>query len=232
MESFSYVDIFSTKGIEYLMVIGYLVLFVFFWRVLLRPVPAEEGLEVKEKKFKFSGNWFKMPQGYYFHQGHSWAKPIEESIVTVGINDFAHKMLGDPDKIELPEKGTNIVQGEKGWSFKYKNDSVDMLSPVNGEIIEVNKDVVEHPESISKELYKNGWLMKVKVSKLKTDLKNLISENLADAWISQTENIVRQKYSGSLSPVLQDGGTPVKGFVRQLSPDNWHEIANEFLKNE
>ena len=232
MDSFSYVDIFSTKGIEYLMVIGYLVLFVFFWRFLLRPAPEKEGVAVKERKLKFSGNWFKIPKGYYFHQGHSWAKPIEEDIVTVGINDFAYKMLGNPNKIEIPGKGKKIVQGEKGWCLKYEDECVEMLSPVNGEIIEVNNEVIENPELKSEELYNNGWLMKVKVSKLKTDLKNLISEKLADAWIGETENMVREKFTDSLVPVLQDGGTPVKGFVRVLSPDNWHEIASEFLKTK
>jgi glycine cleavage system H protein len=88
MEGFTYVDIFATKGIEYLLVISVLVLFIPFWRMVSRPARAI--YEAAESVVPAISEWFHFPEEkVYYHQGHSWAMPESGNVVRVGIDDFA-----------------------------------------------------------------------------------------------------------------------------------------------
>jgi hypothetical protein len=71
--------------------------------------------------------------------------------------------------------------------------------------------------------------MKVRVPRMRTALRNLMSGSLAGAWIDDTMNVLQQRMDGSLGVVLQDGGLPVSGFARELSPEAWDEVVEEFL---
>jgi hypothetical protein len=69
----------------------------------------------------------------------------------------------------------------------------------------------------------------VKSERLSTNLKNLLSGDLAKSWIVNTVNKLSMTMSDNFGVVLQDGGTITSGFVKELSPDNWEEIAAEYF---
>ncbi|HEX9205785.1 MAG TPA: hypothetical protein VF853_07665, partial [Candidatus Deferrimicrobiaceae bacterium] len=69
MEGFSYVDIFATKGVEYIIVMVFLTGFIYFSRYLSHRAPAPEVAEGRPRSFV---EYFRVPDGYLFHQGHSW----------------------------------------------------------------------------------------------------------------------------------------------------------------
>jgi glycine cleavage system H lipoate-binding protein len=229
MKGFSYVDLFATKGIEYLLVIGFLLVLVLYWRLLNQPIKAPFALGVAERRAAPVNGWFRLAEGMYYHQGHSWAMPEDDDVVKIGIDDFAQRLLGKPHSINLPRIGARIEQGEKGWKLQVDSKSIDMLSPVNGEVLAINEEILVSPDLINQDPYGKGWLAKVKVSKMKTDLKNLLSGKLAKAWMQETENTFRERMAGHLGLALQDGGLPVAGIARILSPESWDEIAMEFL---
>ena len=152
-----------------------------------------------------------------------------KNIVKIGIDDFAHKLLGKADSIKLPGIGSRIEQGENGWQMLFGSKSINLLSPVNGEIVDVNKTGVESPESIMQDPYDKGWLLKVRVPKLKSNLKNLLTGRMAIAWMENTVFTLREKMIRELGLMMQDGGLPVSGFARQLAPDSWEKIAEDFF---
>ena len=82
MEGFRYVDIFATKHFEYLLVIGFLILFILFWRMLNRPARAI--FEAAEKAIPAAGEWFRLPEELFYHLGHSWAVSEGNAVVKVG----------------------------------------------------------------------------------------------------------------------------------------------------
>lgn len=224
----NYVDLFATKGLEYILVIAFLVTLVVFWRFLNRPTPRSAAFVGQEPKGATT-SWFLLPAGFYYHQGHSWALSESDDVVRVGIDDFAQKLLGRPRSINLPRIGARIGQGEKGWELQVDSKSIAMLSPVNGEVIAVNEEIVKSPGLVNQDPYEKGWLLKVKASKMKTDFKNLLHGKLAGAWIEETVDALRARMAGDLGVVLQDGGIPVVGMAKSISPDKWDEIASEFL---
>lgn len=231
MEDFEYVDIFATKGLEYLAVIAFLITLIIFWRFLNRP--AKAAVSVIPERIKTTLiDWFYLADDFLYHQGHSWAIPEEGEVVRVGIDDFAQKLLGKPSEIQLPKVGSQIVQGEKGWKLRFNGKSIDILAPVNGKVVEVNQEILRDPELLNKDPYQKGWLLKVKPSKLKADQKNLLSGTLAKAWIEDTVDKLSNRITGNFGLVLQDGGLPVAGFAKEMSPTDWDKIAKEFLLTE
>ncbi|HEY4716855.1 MAG TPA: glycine cleavage system protein H, partial [bacterium] len=116
-----------------------------------------------------------------------------------------------------------------GWNLVVDSKSINMLSPVNGEVIEINKDILNSPEVVNQDPYGKGWLIKVKVPKINTDTKNLLSGKLARKWMDETVNTLRERIGGTLGLVSQDGGLPVNGIARALHPEEWDRIASEFF---
>lgn len=228
MEGFTYVDIFATKGIEYLLVISGLLFFAFFWRFL--NIPAVAVYREAENFVSAISDWFRLPvEGVYFHQGHSWAAPEGGDVVRVGMDDFAQKLLGKIDAIKFPKVGSQITQGETAWSLLVGSKSIDMLSPVDGKIVAINESLLSSPESISKDPYGQSWLMKVQAPKISSNLKNLLSGELARKWMDGVRENLLARMNYNLGAVYQDGGVPVDGIARNLDREKWDEIVKDFF---
>jgi glycine cleavage system H protein len=228
MDGFTYVDIFATKGIEYIAVISVLLLFIVFWRMVSRPVGAT--YESFEGIVPAIGEWFHLPlDKVYYHQGHSWAKPEGDDVVKVGIDDFAQKLVGKIDLIKVPQVGSQVTQGEKAWSLQVGPKTIDMLSPVDGKILEINEDLLRSPEGIGKDPYGQSWLMKVQAPKISSNLKNLLTGGLAGKWMEGVRENLLTRMDYNLGAVSQDGGVPVEGIARNLDRERWDEIAKEFF---
>lgn len=230
MDGFSYVDIYASKGPKYLLAIVFLGMLIVFWKFLNTPVAA--ALQYGAKKAQKVREWFRFQKNLYYHQGHSWVRPETANVVTVGIDDFAQALVGKPDVIALPKIGSQIAQGEKAWQMQIDSRPIDFLSPVNGQVIAVNEAVLATPELLQTHPYENGWLLKVQVPNTQSNLRNLLTGNLAQAWLDQTISKLRSRMNGELGTVMQDGGLPVNGFARAIAPDNWDQVAAEFLLTE
>jgi len=228
MESFTYVDIFATKGIEYLLVISALLLFIPFWRMVSRPAAAI--YEAAEGIIPAISGWFHLPEEkIYYHQGHSWAMPEGDGLVKVGIDDFAQKLVGRIDAIQFPRVGSQVTQGEKGWSLLTGEKSIDMLSPVDGKVVAINENLLSSPGSISKDPYGQAWLMEVQAPKISANLKNLLSGGLARKWMEGVQENLLTRMDYNLGAVSQDGGVPVDGIARSLDQERWDEIVREYF---
>ena len=223
---FIYYDLFATKGMEYIFVIGFLLSLPFYWRWIHT---SYEGYGFENTSSFFP--WFGLPDNLYYHRGHSWAYP-EGNLIKVGIDDFAQKLIGKSTKIVLPRLGERLEQGEIGWRLNVDSKVIEAISPVKGEVVAINKKVLENPEIINKDPYGEGWLMAVKPENLNTNLKNLLSGNLARLWLEESIEALRMKMKGDTGVVYQDGGMPVSGMAKALDQENWDKIVREFLLTE
>ncbi len=225
-------DISATKGIEYLIVIAYLVVLIGFWKLLSRSRAPERSLATLESLRARATSWFRVPEGVLFHQGHSWASPESGEVVRVGVDEFAMRLLGRPRAIDLPPLGAQLKQGERGWNMEVDSRWIPMLSPVDGEVIAINSALKTAPELASAEPFDRGWLLKVRVPNARANLKNLLGGRLARSWMEETVEKLRAMRAGELGIVLPDGGIPVDGFARILAPERWDEIARDFLLSD
>ncbi len=224
-------DIFATKGLEYLIVIGFLLLLVGYWRILqggARPTAAEVVPAFRPEGVAAT-RWFGLPAGYLFHQGHTWAHPQETGLVTVGMDDFAGQLLGEPDGLELPTPGTRLRAGEPAWRVRVGSASVPMVSPVDGEVVAINDAVLTSPSLASRDSFDSGWLLQVNVRDRDAAARNLMSGDLARDWLARCAERLRTVWTSGLGMLLPDGGAPVQGFARALGGEHWAEVAEEFL---
>jgi len=231
MEGFTYVNIFATKGVEYLLVISVLLLFIPFWRMVSSPAKAIS--QATGRIAPALSEWFQLPEkNVFYHQGHSWATPESGNVVRVGMDDFAQKLVGKIDAVQLPQVGARVTQGEKGWSLLAGSKSIDMLSPVDGEIIAINESLLSSPEKIGQDPYGQSWLLKVRAPKISANLKNLLSGKLARKWMEGVKESLLARMNYNLGVVSQDGGVLVDGIARNIDQERWDEIAKEFLLSD
>lgn len=221
-------DFLATKGIEYVLIIGYLLLLVPFWW-LLRRVGADRSPVAASVPAERRGGWFLVPEDLRFHPGHAWVHDEGDGLYRVGINDFARRLLGSPARLALPRAGDRLQQGSRGWSLGLEGHDIDMLSPIDGEVTEVNTDVVGSPALVGEDPYGDGWLLKVRADAGDGRLRNLLPAPLARSLMEGLTGRLSAMSGGELGAVLQDGGIPVDGFARQLAGDDWHLVAAELL---
>lgn len=103
---------------------------------------------------------------------HEWVK-VDGDFAYVGITDYAQDSLGSIVYIEVGEVGDEVVQGEEFGAVESVKAASDLLSPVSGEIVEVNDNVLDNSEDVNGDPY-GSWLIKVKMSD-KSELNNLLN---------------------------------------------------------
>ncbi len=229
MEGFKYIDIFSTKGFEYILVIFFLVLMLFFLRWMNTPVHNKTLAVADSKKRIKLIDWFYLDSSYFYHQGHTWVKPEAGEIVKIGIDDFARKLVGNNAQWKLPEKGQYLYQGSRAWSAEIDGKSLSFLAPISGEIVQVNEKLNNLEDLRQIDPYEKGWFMLIRVSKLNAHLKNLLTGKMAYTWMQHTVEKLNQLMSADSALVLADGGQIKDCFLKEIVPHNWQEVAEEFL---
>lgn len=93
-----------------------------------------------------------------------WARLDEDNRITVGITDFAQEDLGDISSVNLPEEGDEVVKDESFGSVEAHNEVMDLYSPVSGEIVEVNQELIDSPEILNEDPYQDGWIIRIDVT--------------------------------------------------------------------
>ena len=108
-----------------------------------------------------------------YADSHEWVK-IEGEFAFVGISDYAQHALGNIVYVDMPEVGDEVTQGEEFGAVESVKAASDLISPISGEVVEINEALEDAPELVNEDAYEN-WIMKVKF----TDAAEL--DNLLDA---------------------------------------------------
>ena len=172
---------------------------------------------------------FLVPAKVRYHAGHGWAQRDRSCLMRVGVDEFGAALLGKVDRIELPKPGRWVRQGQKVWSFSRNGEKTEMVSPVEGEIVEVNPEVVKDPGLLRKDPFGQGWLMTVQVPDEETVQHNFMPVHIVKAWIQDCAERLFAKQPQLAGPVMADGGRPIEDFVTALPVANWRELTQEFF---
>jgi glycine cleavage system H protein len=103
------------------------------------------------------------PDDLKYHAEHDWAR-VDGDAATIGITWYAQDALGEIVHFEPPEQGGSLAKDESYGEVESVKAVSDLISPLSGEIVEVNQAVVDAPETINEDPYGDGWLVKVRLS--------------------------------------------------------------------
>jgi glycine cleavage system H protein len=103
------------------------------------------------------------PDDLKYHPEHDWAR-VEDGTATLGITWYAQDALGEIVHFEPPDDGGSLAKDESYGEVESVKAVSDLISPLSGEIVEVNQAVVDAPETINEDPYGDGWLVKIRLS--------------------------------------------------------------------
>ena len=182
---------------------------------------------------------FKVPENLRYHPGHTWALNESPSLVRVGLDDFASKLIGKVEHIALPQRGQWVRQGQKICTIQREGVAVDMVSPIEGSVADINEALAADPELARKDSYGDGWLITVQSPDAKTNFRNLLGGAMARWWTEESASRLQKKmptlsasmFSGAipLGALAQDGGVALDNLTAQIPADKWAPLAKEFF---
>ena len=121
-----------------------------------------------------------------FTKEHEWII-IKERLAVMGISDFAQRQLGDIVSIELPRAGSRFRYMQVMAIIDSVKASSDIYCALSGEVVEVNEELLEHPEWINQSPYELGWIVKMKPSNIEEEFNSLMTNEQYNNFIGEME---------------------------------------------
>ncbi len=235
MDGFSYHNIFDTKGIEYLVVIAFLLLLIPFWLLLNKQAKIKEYF--RKAIGVLTDSMLQIPQGIFYSKNHTWAYLEKSGTARIGLNDLLIHITGDVDVKQIRQPGDVIKKGDLIAEIDHNGKSLSIFAPVSGEIIRANPLLNSNKELLVEDPYGAGWLYSIKPSSWVSEISSLYLAGEATELLKK--ELVRykdflatgmQKYSpNGAMVVLQDGGELSENSLSEMPDELWKDFQKEFL---
>lgn len=125
------------------------------------------------------------PSTLKYAKSHEWIEAAGKT-AKIGVTAYAIDQLGDIVHVELPQPGETFAAGTSFGTIESTKTVSDLYMPVAGKVVEVNKAAVSSPESLQKDPYKNGWLLKIEVTS--GDLESLLDSKGYEKFVSEQDH--------------------------------------------
>lgn len=180
---------------------------------------------------------FSIPGGVFISPGHCWATLSPSGKIDVGIDDFAKKIIGKVEDIDLPNLGMEVQKGQHLLSIAQKTHSIPFNAPISGKVVAVNKALLDHLEDLDYTSYGKNWICTIEPANLDDELKDLkigqaavsfFNDDIAKLHAYVEKNV---KSTQDESKIPADGHVYV-GELEQLNDKNLNAIVNDFFKRK
>lgn len=172
---------------------------------------------------------FDLPGNRRYHQGHTWALQESPTLVRVGVDDFGARLAGKIDEIVLPKRGQWIRQGQKFVTLMRDGQKTELVSPVEGEVTDLNEGLIAEAGLLNGDPYGQGWFVSVLSPDLATSFRNLLNGSLARKWMAEAASRLQMRIPALAGAVAQDGGVAMHDLTVHLPTAKWAEITREFF---
>jgi glycine cleavage system H lipoate-binding protein len=170
---------------------------------------------------------YRVPEGHFFHLGHTWARVEHGGRIRIGLDDFSMRLFGPVDKIDLPLTGEAIKFSEAGAEFERMGKQATVLAPISGVVAAVNYQAAKDPKAVRNEPYNGGWLMVLDPVAMKDNLKDLLYGKESATWIHAEHEKLVQMIS-TVGMTYADGGY-IQDVVGNVPDLEWNRLTREFL---
>jgi len=103
------------------------------------------------------------PDDLLYHPEHDWAR-IDGDEATLGVTWYAQDALGELVHYEAPDVGATVTKDASYGEVESVKAVSDLISPLSGEVLEVNQQVVDAPETVNEDPYGAGWLIRIRMT--------------------------------------------------------------------
>jgi len=236
MDGFTYDNLFATKGIEYIIIIAFLLLIIPFWMLLNKPL--KDPKKLRNAFSSLSASILRIPQGIFFSSNHTWAHMQQSGYARVGLDDLLLHLTGPVKLTMIREEGAIVSKGEPVSEISHEGRKLKITSPVSGEVLAVNHIVENDPSILSSDPYGKGWIYSIRPSEWVAETSNFHFASEASAWFRQELDRFRDfvahsvnRHTPEVQPVyLQDGGELVDNPLAAMPEEVWNDFQKEFLK--
>ncbi len=197
---------------------------------------CEEYIETKDKTFNKPNkafdenvNGFKVRSGYLYHQGHTWIKEESDKRVRIGIDDFACRLLQGIDTIEFTAQNNMLKAGRAFVKVLSGNKAAFVISPVDGELLEVNGILKKDITILNRDPYGDGWILMAKVKD--NGMKWLMHDMIAKKWIETESERLHSIIGQDIGTTMTDGGIIMDRLEAVMNEEEWLRFTRAFLLN-
>ncbi len=157
----------------------------------------------------------------FYHRGHTWAQPSEDGIFTVGLDELADHLVGNPDSIKMPAVGSEIEVNQTAWHMRKNGNEIEVRAPIEGTILAVGGP-------------QEGWYLKIRPRMNPRDpatLRHLLRGPEVHGWLSrELERLQMQLRAPNTPPAMADGGVLMPGLMDAVPEADWDSVlADTFL---
>jgi glycine cleavage system H protein len=233
MDAFSYTDIFDTKGIEYLVVIAFLLVIIPVWFLLSKPV--KEKVLLERFASGLSSRFLKIMPGLLYSRNHTWAHLHETGEARIGVSDLLLHLTGGVSIEYLKKDGDHIHAGDEIAALSKDGKMLKIVSPVSGDILQVNRKIEHAHGIINTDPYGKGWMLKVRPGEWKKETSGFYLDKEAVDWsgkeLERCKDFLSEAVSGDSSqPVLLSGGEMVDFPLSGMPEEIWQQFQKKFLE--
>ncbi len=156
------------------------------------------------------------PVDRLYHRGHTWVRSERDGSVTIGLDELGRRLVGTPDRVDLPKPGTHLRLNGIGWKIQKNSATVRVLSPVDGEV--VDSGGVEH-----------GGYLRVKPVARGFDLRHLLTATELRPWMLREMERLQLALAGTHAPALADGGVLLEDIPASDPSTDWDGVWGEMF---
>jgi len=178
---------------------------------------------------------YDIPGGYFFDRSHTWTFLEKDGNIRIGLDNFMSKVTGRITKVDLKQPGEKIRKGQTVFSIIQNGKRLDIKSPVSGTISERNGMLAKNASLINVSPFEDGWVYMIEPADWMEEFTTYMKSQKYREWI-QKEVIRLKDFLASISDppvktavILQEGGEPEEGVLRNLGPEVWEDFQSDFL---
>jgi glycine cleavage system H protein len=233
MNQFFYTDIFDTKGIEYLVVIGFLLLIIPFWIMLNRPLKLKA--RVGQALGALTARVLRIPQGLFYHRNHTWTHLERSGLAMIGLDDLLLHLTGGVELEYLKDQQERVKKGEPIARIIQEGKNLVIASPISGRIERLHRSLEKNPGAIIEDPY-TSWLARIKPENWREETGGTLMAEEATRWaeeeLERFKEFMASELTGSPEQhevIMQAGGELVDYPLSGMDQRVWTDFQNKFL---
>jgi glycine cleavage system H lipoate-binding protein len=172
---------------------------------------------------------FYLPERLYYFRNHTWLYLERNGKFRVGIDDFARRLIGKANSLELPAVGKNLQLEEYSWVINHEYGDLEFFSPVEGVVNAVNQKVLDDPDILTDKPFTDGWLFEIDPKSVGKSLKNLLQDKEASAWMTEEASLLNKSLQAEAGETLHDGAVVVNDISSKISQEKWNALVKNHL---